>query len=460
MTAMRVRQDEAGSALILALVFLSLFGLLIAAMLGQVDANIRTTLVVRTHETKVYGADAGIDYAIQALQFDDTLCPNADVGPDSWNAAPVVPVSSGVTVDVTCQTTEGNVLGIRGHAVITTEPKGSGETSIDTGSGTTPRVIEGPVYVAGDLTLAKPLDVKGAFFTQASPCQATIPGLTVTPAPFTKKCSTAAVPDESHKLPEFPTGGVQSPSGDGLTPCRTFSPGVYKTVPDLAPKNFFASGMYYFEDINLWQIDEELFGGLPRPDDGEPTSLTETPCVGVDPGTGQGVLFVFGGTSSMQVVNNGHVELFSANQVASGTGDAGYSIRAVLPADSDTTLGGDVRWKTSTAATILKVDGGNTRDFAVHGIVYAPNNVVDLFATGGDVSALLQSGAKVKRLVLDRSESGLGLGVSTKKGSGRRKITIVSKATEPGSRTVEARAVIQIENDAARTVTVVSQSVQ
>lgn len=448
-----MRRDEEGSALVLALVFLMLFGLLIAAILSQVEANVRTTLVVRTHEAKVYGADAGIDYAIQALQADDTMCPDDTTGPETL-ADP--PLDSGITVTVTCETTEGNVLGVRGYAVVTTIDDG-GATSLDTSNGSIDRIIEGPVWTDGDIDLAKPVKIDQAHLLQKSPCQSTpIDKLTVT-APFTVKCSTAAEPDEEHELPAYPSGGPQSATGDGGATCRTFSPGIYTTAPDLVAGNYFQSGFYYFEDIGDWTITDVLFGGTSSDTVNEPKVLSETPCA-TEASTAKGVMFALGGSSRLIVGNGARIELFTPNEAAVGTGDPGISFRSVLAED----FASDSRWKVSTAGlVILDVAGGNTRDMAVHGIVYTPEHMINLFVTGGTVDAQLQGGAKVLRIGLATSNSGTGLKVSTKRGSGRRKITLTAKAVDPdGGRTVEARAVVRIENNAARSVTVLSRSVQ
>nr|MDQ3757259.1 hypothetical protein [Actinomycetota bacterium] len=171
-----------------------------------------------------------------------------------------------------------------------------------------------------------------------------------------------------------------------------------------------------------------------------------------------GVMFVLGGSSRIVVGNGARIELFTPNDVAVGTGDPGISLRSVLADD----VASDSRWKVSTPGlTILDVAGGNTRDMAVHGIVYTPQHMVNLFVTGGTVDAQLQGGAKVLRLGLATSNSGTGLRVSTKRGSGRRTVTLVAKAVDPdGGRTIESRAVVRLQNDAARTVTVLSRSVQ
>ena len=90
---MRLRREE-GVSLVLALVFLSLFAIFVAALLSQVDTNIRVTEhLVRPANAQLYAADAGVDYAIQKLRTDPEFC----LGP------PVTLQINGRTVSVTCE---------------------------------------------------------------------------------------------------------------------------------------------------------------------------------------------------------------------------------------------------------------------------------------------------------------------------------------------------------------------
>ncbi|MGH2722401.1 MAG: hypothetical protein ACRDJO_12500, partial [Actinomycetota bacterium] len=62
------RRDDEGSALILALVFLSLFGIFVAVLLTFVDSSFRTTTAVRDRGAVVYEADAAVEGAIQSIR--------------------------------------------------------------------------------------------------------------------------------------------------------------------------------------------------------------------------------------------------------------------------------------------------------------------------------------------------------------------------------------------------------
>jgi hypothetical protein len=61
-------QGEEGSALIFALLFLSLFGLLASGLLSFADAGIRSTVALRGQAASIYSADGGMEIAINSLR--------------------------------------------------------------------------------------------------------------------------------------------------------------------------------------------------------------------------------------------------------------------------------------------------------------------------------------------------------------------------------------------------------
>jgi len=71
----RLGSDE-GSVLVMALVFLSLFGLLVAAVLTFADASLRATLSTRDQRGTVYNSDGAADGAINYVR------PNRSLGLD------------------------------------------------------------------------------------------------------------------------------------------------------------------------------------------------------------------------------------------------------------------------------------------------------------------------------------------------------------------------------------------
>ena len=116
-------------------------------------------------------------------------------------------------------------------------------------------------------------------------------------------------------------------------------------------------------------------------------------------------------------------------------------------------------WSASSLASgtpVLDIKDGNQQDLAVHGMVYAPTQGVLLTATNS-VLAQTMSGLVALTLEMKSSASAQGLSVSVAPGSPTpRNVLITAKAHETGGRDVQSTAVIQVENDDVRTVTVKS----
>ena len=112
-------RDEDGVALVLALAFLTFFGLVIAAILGFAEASVRATEGLREQRDIVYAADGAMDGAIQYART--AAGRDAGVGAFgtqptcSWEGCiPCITYSAtlnGKTATVTCVSTgEPNVL--------------------------------------------------------------------------------------------------------------------------------------------------------------------------------------------------------------------------------------------------------------------------------------------------------------------------------------------------------------
>lgn len=90
------RRGEAGVALIFALVFLSLFGTLIAVVLGFTNSSVLATQRHREQRAAVYAADGAIDGAIQYVRTD------AQRGAYGGSCPGFEAMIGGVTATVTC----------------------------------------------------------------------------------------------------------------------------------------------------------------------------------------------------------------------------------------------------------------------------------------------------------------------------------------------------------------------
>ena len=92
----RIRNEE-GAALILALAFLTLFGLWIATVLGLANTSTRVTENLRTQRATVYAPDGATDGAIQYVRGDPSR------GAFGTTCPPYQATVNNLVVSVTCQ---------------------------------------------------------------------------------------------------------------------------------------------------------------------------------------------------------------------------------------------------------------------------------------------------------------------------------------------------------------------
>lgn len=97
----RVHRDEEGAALVMALVFLTVAGILVAALLSFADTNFRTTVAVQDQRSTLYATDGAVEAAVNYYRThlsSPTPCPPAGSVP-SVNGVTGISVSctAGVT---------------------------------------------------------------------------------------------------------------------------------------------------------------------------------------------------------------------------------------------------------------------------------------------------------------------------------------------------------------------------
>jgi hypothetical protein len=486
---------ETGQALIAVLIFLALFGLLISFVLTSAQVNLKGTQVVRAKDNKIYAADAGIEHGIQRLRLDPTKCASKAAGTTSLGTVTV----NGRTVDVNCTTLSGFSVGANGWAVITTE---NATTSLQTQSSPgTKRSIDGVTYASGIDNSIDVTEKDGDIYERMSPqtcdTDADKPlNLMVSPSPqFAYHC---ADPDSTHSayFPSPAPGVLAHLPALGPDPapvpvvsgnCTTFFPGKYTAAPTFTEHNYMVSGTYYFENVDLRLVNEDLVGGRNNP--GETPINGTTPCdpnVNTDDPTdpaaagyrGTGVKLIMGGTSSLFADNpKGSAELFARcpplppatvadpcdpdsalDSITEGTrGISFMSVPATAPAP----------WVPSsltvTSNPIIGVGNGTNPALTFQGLIYAPAGFIDFFGTNSS-EAQIRGGVVAGRLKLQSSSSATGLVVSTLTRSGVRKIVVkaIAKGVVGGDvyrgagRDVIGRAVVTIANDASRTVTIQS----
>jgi Tfp pilus assembly protein PilX len=449
------RQEE-GASLVLVLVFLSLFGLFVGALLGQSDTSIRASAVTDEQQSRVQSADDGIQYGIQQVQNNDSLCPTSGGGAQTLTPLHV----NGRLVTVTCQAVgAGDANGVSGYAVITHATDGS---SLSASGGNTAKQIGGPVFLNGGMGGSEGINVTRGSITQVDNSSACTVGATTQAnmafqsPPYTYSCVASAgtaLPDPN---PQPPTTGVPATAALALdspaTHCKIFYPGRYTAPPVLDTANYFYSGVYYFDFSGVLDIKQEtVVGGRPSAFESnyqvQPVpSCRPSSATGTD-GRVTGVDILLGQGATVDVDTQGALELFAVAGADSNT--TGYSLTAVP--------GTWAGWDASTVAAgtqILQVSDGNTGQLTMHGFVYAPQADSTLFATNSSVAEIL-GGIDVDHLSIQSSASASNAAISTQAGPGTRQLLIKAVAGTSGTEGCDAAAaVVDIGNDSNRTANI------
>jgi hypothetical protein len=457
---MATSTDDEGAVLVFVLIAVLALSVIIGATLTNADVNLTNTTVTKSIRDKTYAADGGVEWAIQRFRQDSSLCPNPS---SPWSGSTTL---NGIAVNVTCAVTSGVASSVASWAIITTD---TGALSLSTQSGGNAlKVVNGPTYVAGGLTLQADLQVSGATLLEASPPCSGVPQPQGHLVGGTQSaCTTLPVPTVSTTLPclQSCSAGQQftmPARGPGATytlgTCSVFLPGKY-TGLNLGTHNYFASGIYYFENAGTINVaGTDVFGGKPAAS--ETTAVTQaSPCatdaqVGVYDGTG--VEWILGGSTAITVSNsaNSSLELFSrvpGNSPNGPEGTAGISIRTV-PASAPA---GYVASTVTGASFIFDSGGGSKPQVAIHGLVYVPQSSVNVAKTNTAVSVML-GGVVAYDVALQTSNSvadGNLVSVQTTATHRFLAVTAVAQGTG-GTKNVTTRALIELGDDAARTVTV------
>jgi hypothetical protein len=448
---------EEGSALIIALVFVTVMGLVVLALLSQTTGNLKATRVARATADKTYAADAGLEEAIERLRLDPTLC--SAPADDEPNFATITVNEH--EVELSCQTEIGESAGAGGWAVVIT---GADEHSFDVKGGSEDKVLYGPTYIANLTDDNKAWVVENGTLYEGEPTSscdlsATTPpfdNIDVRPnPPFRYRCTTSGPPSIPHDLPSRPTPENALPTPAAPGGCTVFSPGTYSgagagSALNLEGDKYFESGTYYFEDIGTWEIDGNVIGG--SKDETEDRHITDSPCSSVSDGSsnGTGVKFIFGGASRLLATQD-RVELFRRTAGTEG-GQMGISLQAAAD-------------EAGYKAINLPVDEplieatGNKTELYTNGAVYAPDSFV--YVQVNKTAVVFNGGLVLRRFDFDSSNNISNVLVSSASSPEVRQIIVTAEALgQDGTRTVTGTAVIDLFNNAERVFDVQSWRVK
>lgn len=472
-------RDDGGATLVLVLIFIGVFGLVGAALLGQTTSNFGRSIVTKAYQEKVYAADAGVDATITDLRADDTLCPKTG----STATLPTMTVN-GKSVVRTCETLSGNSLGANGYALIATDGTVKSFETQSGGGGV--KKIGGSVFVS---RLADDIDVvvdKGSIteHTSATSCSTgadrpanllftpslsggsvvSTAGSTPVP-PYSYSCSSTVWSsiDPGKTLPTTLPTVHSSPLRDAAVgsggSCYVFRPGTYTSGITFGTHNYLGSGVYYFPSGDVRLKSQDVVAGAAASGDSNINGTTacatdaDVPTggsLGGDNPSGTGATIILGGNARLLIDNPGGVlEIYTrTGGAASESGSQNVSVMTVPS-------GAAAGWTASTRTVsdpVVQVGTGSTPAFAAHGMLYMPSSMLDMNATNSSVAQLV-GGVVAGRVLFQASASASGIGISIASGSGRRRIEVTSTASQAGGRTIVSKAVVDIANDSSRTVT-------
>ena len=324
----RIGTDERGTSLILALAFLALIGMGMATLLAFADTGIRATVALRSRRDAIYSVDGAAQAAINGVRQSTTL------GVSETTICPPVVGINGVVPTVTCAGQAGGG-GSSGANTAANTPLngiltlGTSMTATDgaTFASSNNLLIQGSLSSNSTIVdLNGELDVSGNVTAQsqngASGCSGgggqpkLVGGVGSMSCNATALAQDPGLTDTTYALPisSVPSAGTIPACTSGVA---TFSPGTYTDPSKLSTcaKNLFAPGVYYFNFPNTssaWNINY-VIGGTAR--------TNNTDCDQTKPG----VLFVFGGKSSV-VIGDGATFIVCASPNVSSQRIALYGL--------------------------------------------------------------------------------------------------------------------------------------
>lgn len=448
--------DE-GAILAMAVVLCLVFGVLAAALASYGAVTFRHHRVIRAQTSMRASSEAGLRYGLEQLRLHRTLC--ADVPGSLGDQDIAIPITpNDATIQVTCSYAGGNLPAANEWAVVLTGyGVSSSEPSLQSsGASSVARRIDGPVYMqvtspsSSAFGLSAPLEInQGDLWWYDATCTgASAPSpsnLTITPTPPRGKLCTTYNWYDLAPMPPLPTKPLPvDPSGrdDLVSGCRVFFPGAYAAPPALGGDNYFISGDYYFEFDDIIDVRQaDVQGGQPSPYSDDVAQLSnlapgcadalDNPTVAAAE-TGYGVTWILAGRARIEIDTHGRLELFSRSQ-----GDQDVSIQAVETAGSGYTASTyDI-----SQGPIISMKSGNTNDMAIHGLIRAPEGLIEFGNVTNTVSAQATGGAVVAAVDFQGSASASGWVIGRSNRPGSTKVVMTSVATDGDGSTVTTQAV-------------------
>jgi hypothetical protein len=462
---------DTGSVLPLVLVATVTFAVIVGSLAGYVAAGLRYGGIVENRADRLAAADGGLRYGIEKLRQFQTLCTTA-AGTGGGYTTIFPPEINGSITEVTCRRVGNPISDVQGWGAVVTGdgvPSGQplfitkGAGGADTGN---IKTFSGPVYVADPTRLdfdAKLVLEDGDLWYSMSNCDSTLPAIPEIDSDYLRfepsflrgplcadqpwSGTNGLFKQPTRSIPTAQALGAPLPYNDVIFPgCRVFYPGKYIGSIDLAAENYFVSGDYYFENVDVNLQHKSILGGFPS-GSGDTAKISLPACEDAmtydqnTSGERGGATFWLGGTTKFVVDTGGELEIFRRQQnetymsiFALSSNGAGF-----IPSSYSYKINPSIPW-------ILETKSGNTNDVAVHGLFWAPYARLSLGNITNAANGQLVGGLVIGQLETQASNSASEFSIGIESNPVETRLLLESTATKDGESTT-IRSVVQYRPD-------------
>ncbi|MGH9133256.1 MAG: hypothetical protein ACRDZZ_04910, partial [Ilumatobacteraceae bacterium] len=326
------------------------------------------------------------------------------------------------------------------------------------------KLLGGPVWVSDPsrMDLQAPVTVEdGDIWYYRADCDNPSPAVTLdTDLTFTPEYrGTICVNQPWQQLYRAPTIGSfpgaadvaltnQAPDTTTYPGCSVFAPGRYTVMPALTSHNYFKSGNYYFEDVEFEVTHAVVTAGWPDSGGyGDQIFMANAPCAAaisddaLAPGATPGATFYFGGTSHLNVDNQGSFEILRRLQ-----GDSLVSIQAL-----DTTTADHEASSLDYNDDLVWSKSGANNDLAIHGLAWAPRAAMTFGNVTNAANGQILGGAVFARIHLQASASASAFIIRVETTPIAYELRVDATATKNG-RSTTMTAVVQVSDQGVTAV--------
>lgn len=411
------RSDDSGVSLILALIFVTVVAVVIAATLSFVDTNMRGTIAVRSEAAQAAAADGAAQIAVNNIRrstysVSTGACTPFTGGSDTLSLPNFYQAIQGSNYSASVQcTVDTNDSSAGGGGVPITSANRPGNAILSLGTSSSEDgvnlnangsknsiIVHGNIFSNSNIVADKnPGMTTNATVTARTTCTGAI-------AANPKICNfgngaNSAGDDPNYAPPPAAPATAQTvPSCNG-TKVRKLSPGLYNNLTALNNLTnsgcnatfWFQPGIYYFNYSGVWTLGSGyVVGGTAMPGqvaDGVVPNMPgscETPIPPdpvppggwINPGPGAGVEFVFGGTSQL-ALNKGAMELCGSYSTTAPP-LAVYGLKAAdgIPAENGCIT--VIPWTSKSGCSLITSDNSPRSQMFIQGTTYVPAAAVDI----------------------------------------------------------------------------------